>query len=328
MDVSTLEYALDFFFPFFSKECYIHFYGGEPFLAFDQIRHAVNYIQHMNKEGKKKIRYTISTNGSLINKKILKFLNHNKFIVSLSFDGFAQDLTKNKDSFGQIVCDIKELLKAPHIDLETNSVFTQETLGHLSKSIQFTSELGVPNISYTVSRIIPWESSSLTRLKKELESVRANLLSFYERIGSIPVVDFKEDSEKGIFTCDAGKERMVLMPDGRLWGCSLFAEYFKEKEGTSEYFKYCFGHLNSFVENYAIVYPEILSNYSNLRMDRCFTSDIRCIECSDLGECGVCPVDNLFSGSNIRKVAAWTCKIKKIFREEKKLFWKELEDQG
>ena len=328
LDLSPIKNAIEFFFPFLNEECYIHFYGGEPLLAFDQIREAVDYIQIINKENNKRVRYTISTNGSLLNEEILNFLSCNKFFVLLSFDGFAQDITKKKGSFNQIVSKIEELLKTPHIELETNSVFTEETIGYLSKSIQFLCELGVPNIDYVLSKIIPWKHSSLKRLKKELAFLRGLLLSIYTKTQYIPLVDFREDSRKGIFSCSAGKDRMALMPDGKLWGCDLFADYYKERIGTKEFHKYCFGDLNSFVQNYKKIYPGILANYSNLRMDRNFTQGTRCIECKDLGSCGSCPVDNLFSSSDIRKIAPWACEIKKIFRQEKKLFWKELEGVG
>lgn len=324
IDAAIIEKAVDFFFPFLSEECFINFYGGEPLLAVDQIRDGVDYIENKKKREKKYIQYSITTNGSLLDEQILSFLNKNKFSVLLSFDGLAQEITKKKASSKPIVSNIKRLLELPHIDLETNSVFTQKTVVYLSKSVRLFIDLGIPNISFALSRIFPWERSSLVQLRKELSNVRQILLSNYKKTSTIPLVDFRRNQKRGIFVCFAGRDRMTLTPEGKLWGCDLFADYFKGKAGMSEYDKYCFGDLDSFVDRFERVYPEILSNHSKLRMDRFFTSNTSCLKCNDLEICKVCPVDNMFSDTDIRKVSSWSCEMKRILIREKELFWEGL----
>jgi len=326
LDASTIEKALDFFFPFLKEECYINFYGGEPLLALDQIRHAVNYIQYKNIKQKKQIRYSITTNGSLLDNDVLQFLSHHKFSVLLSFDGYAQEIYRRKGSFDHIVSIIKKVIRNTDIDLETNSVFTPKTIGYLSRSIQFIAELGVQDIDFSICKISQWSTSSLKKVQREHSSLREFLLSHYKKEGNIPLADFRPNSRKEVFLCFAGRDRMSLAPDGKLWGCCLFSDFFKGYEGTEEYGKYCFGDLDSFIENYERIYPEILSNFSNLRTDHFYTSSIFCIMCDELEECGVCPIDTAFSGCITKRIPQWKCEIKKIFRKEKKLFWKELEN--
>lgn len=328
IDPSTIENALDFFLPFLTEECYINFYGGEPLLAFDRIKHAVATVQKTNNRLKKHVRFSVTTNGSLIDHDVLKFLNENKFLLLLSFDGLAQDISKKDGSFDQIVSIIKETLDYSDIDLETNSVFTPATVGYLSRSIQFIIELGVPSIDLSLDKFSPWDSASLFQLEKELRALREFLLTSYDNPENIPLVDFRSKPKKDIFCCFAGKDRMAITPDGELWGCCLFPDFFKGKEKTADYKKYCFGDLESFVENYETVYPEILSNFSTLRTDHFFTQETFCILCDDLEECGVCPLDTASSGSITKRIPTWMCKIKKIFRKEKKLLWKKLEETG
>jgi sulfatase maturation enzyme AslB (radical SAM superfamily) len=325
LDVFTVENALDFFLPYLKEHCYINFTGGEPLLAFEQIRKAIDCIQVKNRTLNKKIHYSITTNGSLINDDILQFLKQHEFSSSLSFDGIAQDISREKGSYKQVVSVIEKILESQGIALETNSVFTPATVGYLSKSIQFLMELGVTNINLALSKILFWNSASLLRLEKELRTLKRFILSFYKKTGAIPLTSFKRDFQKGIFTCIAGKNLMALAPDGRLWGCHLFPEHFKGKEGTPEYHKYCFGNLGSFIEDHERIYPEVLANYSNLRMDYFYTDDNFCKKCPELEECWACPLDAAFSSSIIGKIPGWTCKIKKIFRKEKEIFWKELE---
>lgn len=325
IDISTIENALDFFWPFLKEECYINFYGGEPLLAFGQIRHTLDYIQDKNKKKKKQIQFTMTTNGSLIDDDTLQFLNQHKFSLLLSFDGIVQDLSRKKESFSQIRSIIEKLLAYPGIDLETNSVFTPATIGYLSKAIQSIIELGAPNVGTSLCQISSWEPHVLTQLKEELTSLRGFGLSYYQKMGSIPLNAFRKNSRRGIFSCFAGKDRMAMTPDGKLWGCHLFLDCFNGKEKTQEYHKYCFGNLNSFIENHESIYPKILSNYSGLRMNHFYTPDTYCNLCEELEECRVCPLDNKLAGFPIREIPPWICEANKIFRKEKRLFWQEME---
>jgi len=327
IDTSTIEKTFDFLFPFLKSKCFINFYGGEPLLAFEQIRYAVDLIQNKNKEKKKHIQYSITTNGSLLNNDRLEFLNQHQFSLLLSFDGTIQDITRKKGSFQQIAPLIEKILKYPNIDLEVNSIITPTTIGYLANSIQFIVELGVPNITLTPCRISSWVHKSLIRLEEELKVLRAFISAYYKRKKEIPLVNFRRNQKKGIFSCYAAKDRMAMTPDGKLWGCYLFADCFKGKEESREYAKYCFGNLNKFVEDHERVYPEILSNYSELSMDHFYTKDNLCIQCDELNECTVCPMSNILSGSNIKTIPHWICEQNKIFIKEKRLFWKEMEGE-
>jgi hypothetical protein len=120
---------------------------------------------------------------------------------------------------------------------------------------------------------------------------------------------------------------MALAPDGTLWGCYLFADYFKGKEESQEYSKYCFGSLDSFIKNHEEIYPEVFSHYSNLFMDIFSTPEKKCFFCHDVEDCVVCPVEVAFSSSVIGKIPHWTCQIRQLLRNENHAFWEELEGQ-
>ncbi|MGB2764018.1 MAG: radical SAM protein [Candidatus Aminicenantaceae bacterium] len=325
IDVFTAKNAVDFFFPFLKQSCDINFYGGEPLLAFEQIREIFNYIQDKNKNFKKQIQCSITSNGSLINDDILQFLNQNKFFLLLSFDGLAQDVSRKKGSFAPIVSILERLIGCADIELETNSVFTADTVGYLSRSIRFIIESGVPTANISFSNLPPWSESALVLLKKELSELQEFILSFYRETGAIPVANFRKNLSENVFACYAGKDRIALSPDGSLWGCCFFYDYFKGKEKSKEFLKYCFGSLESFMENHERIYPEILKNYSNLRMEYFFTSNKFCMLCEKMTDCVVCPIDAAFGSSVIGKIPGWVCRLRKVMREEKLNFLEDLE---
>lgn len=325
LDITAARKAVDFFFPFLAQDCFINFYGGEPLLAFEQIKEIVGCIEHKNKSLKKKIQYSITSNGSCINEDVLQFLNQNKFIFMLSFDGLAQDMAREKGSFDPVCSSLAKLLECPDIILETNSVFTFKTVGYLSRSIQFIIESGVSAVNLSFSNLPPWNESALSRLKREMASLQEYCVSFHRETGNIPVMNLRKIPGRGVFGCSAGRDRMSLSPDGSLWGCCFFSDFYRSNGQAKENLKYCFGSVESFVNNHKQIYPKILKNYSNLRMGYFFTSQNFCTLCEEVTDCVVCPVDAALGSLIIGKIPDWVCRIRKILREEKQLFLEELE---
>lgn len=311
LDIITAKNAVDFFYPFFSLDCFINFYGGEPLLAFEKIKEIIDYIKAKNSGSKKTLQYSITTNGSLLNNDILQFLSKYKFSILLSFNDSESSMQK--------------LLECPDIELETNSVFTAETVGNLSRSIKFIIKSGAPIVNISFSSLLPWSRSALYQLRKELVSLREFCLFFYRKTAAIPVTNFKENSSQRVFGCYAGKDRMDLSPDGRLWGCCLFSDYFNKTKKTKEHLKFCFGSLESFINNHERIYPEILKNYSNLQMNYFYSSQNVCMLCDEMKECVVCPIDAALGGQIIGKIPDWVCQIRRILMEEKRNFLRNLE---
>ena len=76
------------------KEIKIAFYGGEPLLNFELIKRVVNYAN--NRFMTKRIRYTMTINGSILTDEIIKFIIQNNFYVSISLDGDKEIQDKHR----------------------------------------------------------------------------------------------------------------------------------------------------------------------------------------------------------------------------------------
>lgn len=289
------------------------------------MRKTVSLLNKKNREFKKRATYSITTNGSLITEEIIQFFNKHKFLVVLSFDSLAQDVLRKKGSFKKTVSIVEEILNCPDIDLEINSVFTPTTVDYISDSIKFIMDLGVPDIHFSLSTIKPWNQASLQKLENEMMKLVKILVSNFKRKANIPVIDFREESEKGIFCCAAGKNRMAITPDEKIWGCFLFPDYFQGKENSPEYQKFYFGALDDFIENHKSIYPRILSNYTGLSMDNFSTSRLECFLCPELENCAVCPINASFSGNPLGEIPSYLCKIQKIKIKEKEKFKREIQ---
>lgn len=103
----------------FNKTCYIGFYGGEPLMNFNLIKHTIEYIEKLSFHNNLKFEYNMTTNAMLLNKHI-EYLVDKKFHLLISIDGNEYNnsyrLTKNNHpSFFKVFENIKDLQnKYPH----------------------------------------------------------------------------------------------------------------------------------------------------------------------------------------------------------------------
>lgn len=65
----------------------IDFFGGEPLMNFEVVKQLVEYGRKVEKTRGKNIRFTITTNGVLLDDEKIKYINENMHNVVLSLDG-------------------------------------------------------------------------------------------------------------------------------------------------------------------------------------------------------------------------------------------------
>jgi len=327
LDPGVAARALDFLIPFFARDCAILFCGGEPLLRADVIREAVLLAAEKGRKSGKNLSYAISTNGSLLDENILNFLDRFKFTVLLSFDGSAQEACRKPGSYRTVSAALDRLLARPAIELHTNSVFTPETVDHLSSSIRDIVGRGVPDVQISFSTHIRWGREAVARLEEELSRLRGFLLPFVQRTGRVPVTNFRRPAQSGIFGCRAGETRMALSPDGRLWGCHHFYDFHKKMKDPSSA-RFCFGDLDSFVAHSERSTARTLPHYADLRVDYFHTPSRFCGQCKDVYDCVICPVDAALSSGIIGRIVSDDCRIRRVFREQRRRLWEDLEAPG
>lgn len=328
MKASTIEKAVDFFYPFLDEEPYIVFYGGEPLLVFDLIQDAVSYLKEKNGDGKKRLKFSITTNGSLITEEMIQFFDRNLFSMILSFDGLTQEVTRKKGTL-QLIKEIIKVLQEdgyPGIDFSVNSVFTPDTISQLYDSLRCIINLGVKDIGFSIADDQPWGETEIMFLKKEIHKLSKFLVSLYKKERIIPVMNFRAQSNQGksIFRCEGGQGRMAIGPGEEVWGCLNFHTYLKDRPFDDDYKKYSFGRLDDFMKNHGTIYPDISLNYAVLRQDLQFTDKEFCLICEHVEKCTICPPYAARSTRSIGKIPCWMCDIGSVLAEEKKRFIQEV----
>lgn len=326
---STIETAVDFFYPFFNNnKIHIAFYGGEPLLAYEKIELAVRRLRKKNKTGNKNIQFSITTNGVLLTEKMLNFFNRHHFTVVLSFDGLAQDKGRKDGTLEKMLRVMKQIQAYPNIHFEINSVFSPDTINEFSESIRFIIQQGGPEITFNISTFEEWDPAHLETLEKELERLTDYLVRLYKEKGTMPVKNFRfspgeTGGKRGIFQCGGGKYRMSVTTEGKVWGCSLFHDYFKTREDHPQYRDYSFGPLTNYIADYETRYPEVLANYSELRQDYFQVEDEEakfCFLCEEMEGCMACPVNAAYSSGSIGKISCHKCRLIKIQGKARRSF--------
>lgn len=320
MKPSTIKKAAAFFYPFFAQDAFVLFYGGEPLLAFDNLKYAVSLLRKKNKEGKKNLRFALTTNGSLVTEEMLQYFDRHRFRFMLSFDGHTQDETRQAGS----LVPTRELIRRirentyPGIDFSTNSVFTPGTVKHLYQSLESIIEAGVPGVQLSLALDQPWDDAALSILEKEVERLTDFMVCRYKDNGVVPVTNFRDlqprPRNKKKIICAGGRHRMALTPGERLWGCIVFHAYLKDRKADDDFFTYSFGELEDFIENHERIYPRVLANYNLLRQSCFFTESRSCFLCEDVDVCSICPVSIAHATSFIGKIPSWICRLKKVLR--------------
>lgn len=112
-----------------NKDILIDFHGGEPLIAFEKIKKAVDYANKQAVILGKNISFVLQTNGTLLNNEKLEFIKENKIGIGVSFDGprHIHDRSRfypnKKGSFDEVMRGI-ELLRQYNMPIKTATVIT------------------------------------------------------------------------------------------------------------------------------------------------------------------------------------------------------------
>ncbi len=142
LDISTeaLDASILLMFNSPSKDLTVEFQGGEPLLAFNKIKYAVDKINILNNDYKRKISFVICTNLQSISDEILTFVQDNKILISTSFDGPRELHNYNRpfpgqDSYGRFLSNLSKC----RTFLENDRISALITIS--KKSLTYTREI-------------------------------------------------------------------------------------------------------------------------------------------------------------------------------------------
>ncbi len=217
----------------------VDFFGGEPLMNFDVVKKLVDYARGLEKEHNKNFRFTLTTNGVLLNEEIIDYINENIVNVVLSIDGRKEindemrPFRNQKGSYDMIMPKFKELVKRRNgKDYYVRGTFTANNLDfskdvlHLSdqgfKSISVEPVVGCAGESYAIldehSDVLAAEYENLAReiVKRTGTEKEINFFHFNIDLEGGPCI------YKRLTGCGAGVEYVAITPKGEIFPCHQF----------------------------------------------------------------------------------------------------------
>lgn len=221
------------------KNLEVDFFGGEPLLNWDVCKRLVEYGRSIEKEHNKNFRFTLTTNGVLVDDEVIQFCNKEMENVVLSLDGRKETHDRlrttcnGKGSYDLIVDKFKKFANARNqADYYMRGTYTHYNTD-FSKDIIHMADLGFKELSIEPVVCDPAEpyalkESDLPVLKEQYEILADEMLNRYRKGNGFTFYHYMIDLNSGpcivkrISGCGVGTEYMAVTPSGELYPCHQF----------------------------------------------------------------------------------------------------------
>lgn len=234
----------------------VDFFGGEPLLNFDVVKQLVAYGRELEKKKDKHFRFTLTTNGVLLNDEVIEFANKEMDNIVLSIDGRKEvhdHMRPFKNGAGSYDLILDKFKKVAETRNQTKyyvrGTFTHNNLDFVEDVLSLADE-GFEQISvepvvagleepYAIrEEDIPVICEGYDRLAKEMlkrkkEGRGFNFFHYMIDLSGGPCV------YKRLSGCGSGTEYLAVTPWGDLYPCHQFV-------GEE---KFCLGNVNEGVVN-------------------------------------------------------------------------------
>lgn len=217
----------------------VDFFGGEPLMNWQVVKDLVRYGREQEKIHNKNFRFTLTTNGVLLNDEIMEFVNQEMGNVVLSIDGrkevhdHMRPFPKGAGSYDLILPKFKKFAESRHQDkYYVRGTFTHYNLD-FSKDVLSLADQGFKQISvepvvapdeadYAIRRedlpqiFEEYDALAKEMIKREKEGNGFNFFHFMIDLTGGPCV------YKRLSGCGSGTEYLAVTPWGDLYPCHQF----------------------------------------------------------------------------------------------------------
>ena len=242
----------------------IDFFGGEPLMNWPVVKELVKYGREVEKPAGKNIRFTITTNGVLLDDEKIDFINEHMHNVVLSLDGrkdvndSMRPTVNDRGSYDIIVPKFQKLVSKRPKDkyYYVRGTFTRDNLD-FSEDVKHFADLGFELTS--IEPVVDDETNPFALREEDLPKIFEEYESFADELADrqlrgekMKFFHFMIDLNQGpcvikrITGCGAGNEYISIVPNGDIYPCHQFV-------GKEEYI---LGNIN----NEKIEIPEDITN--------------------------------------------------------------------
>ena len=226
----------------------VDFFGGEPLMNFDVVKQLVAYARSIEKEKGKNFRFTLTTNGMLIDDDVIEFANRECHNVVLSLDGRREIHDHSRKdymgngSYDKIVPKFKKFAESrnqegyymrgtfTHNNVDfTNDIFHMADMGFTQLSME--PVVSPPGTEYALTE------EDLPKLMEQYEILAKEMIRRDKEGRGFTFYHYMIDLSHGpciykrIAGCGSGTEYYAVTPAGDLYPCHQFVGDEKYKMG-------------------------------------------------------------------------------------------------
>lgn len=221
------------------KNLEVDFFGGEPTMNFQVVKELVQYGRSLEEPHQKKFRFTLTTNGLLLDDAIMEFANQEMANVVLSIDGrkevndYMRPARNGKSAYDVIV---PKFQKFAEMRNQTNyyvrGTYTHHNLD-FSQDVLHLADLGFQQISVEPVVAQPEEpyaiqEEDLPQLMEEYDRLAREMIKREQEGKGFNFFHFMIDLTQGpcvakrLSGCGSGTEYLAVTPWGDLYPCHQF----------------------------------------------------------------------------------------------------------
>jgi uncharacterized protein len=220
------------------RNCELDFFGGEPLLNMDTVRHVVSYVRQRETETGKVFKLTLTTNALLLSDQIIEYLNANHISLVLSLDGRAETHDRMRPcingsgSYDKVVKRCKQVADSRgDQNYYLRGTFTAYN-PDFAADVLSMADLGFSQLSVepVVAKEADYEltAAHLPELYRQYELLAEEYLARRLAGKGFDFFHFNLDLSNGpcvakrLSGCGAGHEYFAVTPEGDLYPCHQF----------------------------------------------------------------------------------------------------------
>jgi sulfatase maturation enzyme AslB (radical SAM superfamily) len=313
MEWPTLRGAVDLLVASPCPQPTLSFYGGEPLLAFDLLRRAVEHARARAAPGREP-RFELFTNGLLLDREKAAFLAQHRVRTQISHDGVAPAQALRGPGTFERLDELLERLRQEQPGywcelVELGLTLSGANLPMLADSVDYFLSRGARTV-----RLAPlltpdpdWDDGSPAELDRQLARVFRTSLLLQRLSGEVPFAPFRRERRGpaaqppfGWMCAAARGDALTVDVDGSVTGCVLLALSYQTPARLGGLpARLSLGHVTRLdLARRLPSYRRVLRHHGAFSdKHRKRTGHARCASCSFARECFVCPASIAFAGS-------------------------------
>lgn len=232
------------------KNIEIDLFGGEPLMAFDVVKKIVEYGKEVGKKHNKNIRFTLTTNATLLTDEIIDYLDENIGNIILSIDGRKEvndrirKRASGKGSYDIIMPKIKKMVEKRGNERQyyVRGTFTTENTDFYDDVMHLVEngfkEISIEPVVLPSDDELAIKHSDLEKIFNEYDKLTEEMKNRLNTNDEFKFYHFAIDLEGGpciykrISGCGAGHEYVSITPEGDIYPCHQFIGNEKFKMGN------------------------------------------------------------------------------------------------